>query len=54
VIHDRLAPRTLLVAIAQLQIDYIRIGSETARAYVFQPQDSNMTLVWVEKNGEGE
>ena len=38
----------------QLQIDYIRIGSETARAYVFQPQDSNMTLVWVEKNGEGE
>ncbi len=38
----------------KLQIDYIRIGGEPARAYVFQPQDVNMTLVWVEKNSEGE
>ncbi|MGB2906681.1 MAG: hypothetical protein WBB73_06255 [Candidatus Aminicenantaceae bacterium] len=38
----------------KLQIDYIRIGDEPARAYVFQPQGVNMTLVWIEKNGEGE
>jgi len=38
----------------KLQIDYIRIGDEPARAYVFQPQDVNMTLVWVEKDSEGE
>ncbi len=38
----------------RLQIDYVRVGDEPARAYVFQPQDADMTLVWVEKNGEGE
>ena len=38
----------------KLQIDYIRIGDEPARTYVFQPQDVNMTLVWVEKDSEGE
>ncbi len=38
----------------KLRIDYIRIEDRPARAYVYQPQDMNMTLVWVEKNGEGE
>ena len=38
----------------KLQIDYIRIGDEPARAYVFQPQGVNMTLVWIEKDSEGE
>jgi len=38
----------------KLQIEYIRVGDKPARAYVFQPQGVNMTLVWVEKNGEGE
>lgn len=38
----------------KLQIDYIKIGDQQARTYVFQPQDADMTLVWVEKNGEGE
>ncbi len=38
----------------KLQIDYIRIGDEPARAYVFQPKGVNMTLVWIEKDGEGE
>ncbi len=38
----------------KLRIDYVKIEGEPARAYVYQPQGSDMTLVWVEKNGEGE
>jgi hypothetical protein len=38
----------------KLRIDYVRVGEEPARAYVFQPQDADVTLVWVEKSGEGE
>jgi len=38
----------------KMRIDYIRIEDRPARAYVYQPQDMDMTLVWVEKNGEGE
>ena len=37
-----------------LHINYVRIEDKPARAYVFHPQDVDMTLVWVEKNGEGE
>jgi hypothetical protein len=38
----------------KLRIDYVRVGEEPARAYVFQPQDADVTLVWVERSGEGE
>ena len=33
-----------------LQIKYIRIYDQPARTYQFQPQDSNMIIVWAEKN----
>jgi hypothetical protein len=33
-----------------LQIKYIRIYDEPARTYFFQPQDSNMIIVWAEKD----
>ncbi len=32
------------------QIKYIRIYDEPARTYLFQPQDSNMIIVWAEKD----
>lgn len=37
-----------------LHIDYVKIEDKPARAYVFHPKDVEMTLVWVEKDGEGE
>jgi hypothetical protein len=33
-----------------LQIKYIRIYDKPARTYLFHPQDSNMIIVWAEKN----
>ena len=33
-----------------LQIKYIRIYDQPARTYLFQPQDSNMIIIWAEKN----
>jgi hypothetical protein len=33
-----------------LQIKYIRIYGQPARTYLFHPQDSNMIIVWAEKN----
>jgi hypothetical protein len=38
----------------KLHINYVKIEDKPARAYVFHPQDVDMTLVWVEKDGEGE
>lgn len=38
----------------KLQIDYVKIEDKPARAYVYKPHGADMTLVWVEKNGEGE
>ena len=32
------------------QIKYIRIYDQPARTYIFQPQDSNMIIIWAEKN----
>jgi hypothetical protein len=32
------------------QIKYIRIYDKPARTYIFQPQDSNMIIIWAEKN----
>lgn len=31
------------------KINYIKVDDKPARAYVFRPQDSNMFIVWVEK-----
>lgn len=36
------------------KINYIRIEGRPARAYLFQPMDSDMIFVWAEKNIEGE
>lgn len=36
--------------ISPFQIRYIRIYDEPARTYLFQPQDSNMIIIWAEKN----
>lgn len=33
-----------------LQIKYIRIYDQPARTFFFQPQDSNMIIVWAEKD----
>ncbi len=38
----------------KLWIDYVKIEEKPAHAYIFKPQGADMTLVWVEKNGEGE
>ncbi|NIM58765.1 MAG: hypothetical protein GTO16_07445 [Candidatus Aminicenantes bacterium] len=36
--------------ISPFQIKYIRIYDQPARTYIFQPQDSNMIIIWAEKN----
>jgi len=36
------------------RINYIRIENEPAQAYIFQPQDSHMIIVWAQKNISGE
>jgi len=36
------------------RINYMRIENEPARAYLFQPQDSHMIIVWAQKNISGE
>jgi hypothetical protein len=36
------------------RINYIRIENEPAQAYIFQPQDSYMIIVWAQKNISGE
>jgi hypothetical protein len=38
----------------RFKINYIRIEDKPARAYLFQPQDSNMIFVWAEKNTVGD
>jgi hypothetical protein len=37
----------------RFEIEYVRIGGETANAYVYQPQNSDMVLVWAGKNIQG-
>ena len=36
------------------RINYIRIENKPAQAYIFQPQDSHMIIVWAQKNSSGE
>lgn len=36
------------------RINYMRIENEPAQAYLFQPQDSHMIIVWAQKNTGGE
>jgi hypothetical protein len=36
------------------QINYITIENAPAQAYIFQPQDSHMIIVWAQKNTGGE
>lgn len=38
----------------RFKINYIRIEDKPARAYLFQPKDSNTIFVWAEKDTEGE
>ena len=38
----------------RFKINYIRIEDKPARAFLFQPKDSNMIFVWAEKNTKGE
>ncbi len=40
--------------IGHFRINYIRIENKPAQAYVYQPQDSNMIIVWAQKNIRGE
>jgi len=35
---------------AGFQIKYIRVDNKPARTYIFQPQDSNMIIIWAEKD----
>ncbi len=34
----------------RFQIKYIRVHNKAARTYLFQPQDSNMIIIWAEEN----
>lgn len=36
------------------RINYIQVENKPAQAYVYQPQDSHMILVWAQKNTSGE
>jgi hypothetical protein len=37
----------------RFELEYVRIGGETANAYVYQPQNSDMVLVWAGKSSQG-
>ena len=37
----------------RFELEYVRIGGETASAYVYQPQNSDMVLVWAAKSSQG-
>lgn len=34
----------------RFQINYIRVGSEAATPFLYQPKDTDMIIVWAEKN----
>jgi hypothetical protein len=34
------------------RLDDLRVGGEPARAIIYQPRNSDMVVVWAEKNGE--
>ena len=34
----------------RFELEYVRIGGEAANAYVYQPQNSDMVLVWAGRN----
>jgi len=36
--------------VERFQINYVRIENKPARAFLFQPHDSEMIVVWAEKN----
>lgn len=35
---------------ARFQINYLRVGDESATPYLYQPKDSDMIIVWAEKS----
>jgi predicted anti-sigma-YlaC factor YlaD len=35
---------------ARFQINYLRVGNESATPYLYQPKDSDMIIVWAEKS----
>jgi hypothetical protein len=37
----------------RFELEYVRIAGETASAYVYQPQNSDMVLVWAGKSSQG-
>ncbi len=47
-LHDRGAAEENMIE--KFQINYIKIDQKPARAYVFWPQESDMILIWAEKN----
>jgi len=38
----------------RFRINYMRIENEPAQAFLYQPQDSHMIIVWAQKNIRGE
>jgi len=47
-IHEKSPSKEDLVE--RFQINYIRIENKPARAFLFQPHDSNMIIIWAERN----
>jgi hypothetical protein len=45
-------PEPVRVASAPLrfELDYVRVGGQPANAFVYQPQGSDMVIVWAGKN----
>lgn len=35
---------------ARFELDYVRVGGEPANAVIYQPQGSDMIIIWAEKN----
>jgi len=38
------------IAQARFELDYVRIGGQPANAVIYQPQGSDMIIIWAEKN----
>jgi hypothetical protein len=46
-------PMSNLTRPDRFELEYVRIGGETANAYIYQPQNSDMVLVWAGKSSQG-
>jgi len=46
-------PLSNLTGADRFELEYVRIGGETAETYVYQPQNSDMVLVWAGKSSQG-